>query len=73
MSSKVPSGSGEGLMKQAYEKADGGNVQYVELTSGNHYAINDWNPVSAPHQVSSESPDSSQKQGHCSMMIECLK
>lgn len=38
-------------MKQAFEKADGQNVLYVELSSGNHYAINDWNPVSAPHQV----------------------
>ena len=58
MTARVP--SGKGLMKQAFEKADGQNVQYVELSSGNHYAINDWNPVSAPHQVGtvSELPDS---------------
>ena len=51
MTAKVA--SGKGLMKQAYEKADGNNVQYVELSSGNHYAVNDWNPASAPHQVRS--------------------
>ena len=40
------------VAKQAYEKTGGKRVQYVELSSGNHYAINDWNPVSAPYQVS---------------------
>lgn len=40
--------------KQAEEKFDstkGGCIQYVELAAGNHYAITDWNPDTAPHQV----------------------
>ena len=40
------------VVKDAYDKTEGKRVQYVELSSGNHYAINDWNPISAPHQVS---------------------
>lgn len=39
------------VVKQAFEKTEGKHVQYIELSTGNHYAINDWNPVSAPHQV----------------------
>ena len=42
---------GKSLMQLAYEGATGQNVQCIELSSGNHYALNDWNPVSAPHQV----------------------
>lgn len=42
---------GKSLMQLAYEQATGQNVQYIEPSSGNHYAITDWNPVSAPHQV----------------------
>lgn len=36
---------------KGYEKTEGQRVQYLELSTGNHYAISDWNPVSAPHQV----------------------
>lgn len=38
-------------MRQAYGKTEGRYVQHIELSAGNHYAINDWNPVQAPHQV----------------------
>lgn len=43
--------AGKSLMQLAYEGATGQNVQYIELSSGNHYVMNDWNPASAPHQV----------------------
>ena len=39
------------VVKQAFEKTEGKHVQYIELSTGNHYAINEWNPVPAPHQV----------------------
>ena len=37
----------------AFEHTQGRRVDYVQLRSGNHFAINDWNPKSAPHQVTS--------------------
>ena len=39
---------------QAQEKYDGTkgkSIQYLKLKAGNHYAITDWNPETAPKQV----------------------
>ena len=35
----------------AFERTEGRSVDHIQLRSGNHFAINDWNPKSAPHQV----------------------
>ena len=37
----------------SFERTEGQRIDYVQLRSGNHFAINDWNPNSAPHQVTS--------------------
>lgn len=37
--------------EEAYEKTEGECVNYLQLKAGNHYAIVDWNPDTAPHQV----------------------
>ncbi|KAL3136341.1 hypothetical protein ABBQ38_005603 [Trebouxia sp. C0009 RCD-2024] len=36
--------------QKKYEATKGKCIQYVELAAGNHYAITDWNPDTAPHQ-----------------------
>lgn len=33
-----------------FEQTDGRCVQYIELNSGNHYAMTNWNPATAPYQ-----------------------
>ena len=37
--------------KEAFGKTKGDCVHYLQLKAGNHYAIVDWNPDTAPHQV----------------------
>lgn len=37
--------------KEKFEATKGKCIQYVELAKGNHYAITDWNPNTAPYQV----------------------
>lgn len=37
--------------EEEYHKTKGECVHYVGLKAGNHYAIVDWNPGTAPHQV----------------------
>ncbi|KAL3147355.1 hypothetical protein ABBQ32_002838 [Trebouxia sp. C0010 RCD-2024] len=37
--------------QKKYEATKGKCIQYVELAAGNHYAITDYNPDTAPHQV----------------------
>lgn len=34
-----------------FQQTSGTWYEYIQLKSGNHFAINDWNPMSAPHQV----------------------
>ena len=36
---------------EKFHETKGECVQYVKLQKGNHYAITDWNPNTAPHQV----------------------
>ncbi|KAL0035720.1 hypothetical protein WJX79_010708 [Trebouxia sp. C0005] len=38
--------------EEKFHETRGECVQYVKLQSGNHYAITDWNPDTAPHQRS---------------------
>ena len=48
-----PNGSFEARTEDALDRTQGSCVSYLQLDSGgNHYAINDWNHRSAPHQVS---------------------
>ena len=35
----------------AFEHTSGDCLQYVQLQTGNHYAMTNWNPTTAPHQV----------------------
>lgn len=35
----------------AFNRTSGSCASYIQLSSGNHYAITDWNPHSAPYQV----------------------
>ncbi len=37
--------------EEKFHKTKGECVQYVKLQAGNHYAITDWNPDTAPHQA----------------------
>ena len=37
--------------EEKFHETKGECVQYVKLQSGNHYAITDWNPDTAPHQA----------------------
>ncbi|KAA6424071.1 MAG: hypothetical protein FRX49_06030 [Trebouxia sp. A1-2] len=37
--------------EEKFHETRGECVQYVKLQSGNHYAITDWNPDTAPHQA----------------------
>ncbi len=37
--------------EEKFQETKGECVQYVKLQSGNHYAITDWNPDTAPHQA----------------------
>ena len=36
---------------ERFHETKGECVQYVKLQKGNHFAITDWNPNTAPHQV----------------------
>ena len=48
-----PNGSFEARTEGTLDRTQGSCLGYLQLDSGgNHYAINDWNPRSAPHQVS---------------------
>ena len=40
------------LTMDAFERTTGSCTSYVQLSSGNHYAITDWNPLTAPFPVS---------------------
>ena len=40
------------LIMEAFERTTGSCISYVQLSSGNHYAITDWNPLTAPFPVS---------------------
>lgn len=48
-----------------FHETKGKCVQYVKLQSGNHYAITDWNPDTAPHQVGTH------LHTHCFCLIPC--
>ena len=37
--------------EEKFKDTKGKCIQYVELAKGNHYAITDWNPDTAPYQV----------------------
>ena len=37
--------------EEKFKETKGKCIQYVELAKGNHYAITDWNPDTAPYQV----------------------
>lgn len=39
--------------QQHFNDTRGDCVNYIGLKTGNHYAITDWNPDTAPHQVGS--------------------
>lgn len=45
--------------KEKFEATKGKCIQYVELAKGNHYAITDWNPDTAPYQVGESLPSMS--------------
>lgn len=42
--------------EEKFQETKGECVQYVKLQSGNHYAITDWNPDTAPHQARTPPP-----------------
>ena len=54
------------LILDAFEQTAGSCTSYIGLTSGNHYAITDWNPYWAPQQVSVNLVT------HCQSLAECL-
>ena len=43
---------------EKFQETKGECVQYVKLRKGNHYAITDWNPDTAPRQVTTHLPAS---------------
>lgn len=40
------------LILDAFDQTAGSCTSYIGLSSGNHYAITDWNPDYAPYRVS---------------------
>lgn len=37
--------------RNSYKLTRAAHVQHIQLAIGNHYAVTDWNPKAAPHQV----------------------
>ena len=54
------------LIVDAFDQTAGSCISYIGLSSGNHYAITDWNPYYAPQAVSVSLVK------HCQSLAACL-